>query len=74
MKQGNFCRAGEKTGKDIFDWGCEYSFACVYFPNADQLILLDWEFVPEETGEATISKFMMARLYKILKEKKYGSN
>ena len=69
-KWGKMCRTDEIDGKPIFEWGCEYSFACIYFSKSDKLIILDWEFVPEKKGEATASKTMMKRLSKKFKQKR----
>ena len=69
-KWGKFCKTGEIDSKPVYEWGCEYSFACIYFPMADKLIILDWEFIPKGSGEATASKIMMSRLHRIFKQKK----
>ena len=45
-------------------YGVEYCFACIYFPESDQIILLDWEEVPKNGSESTSSKILMERLKK----------
>ena len=46
------------------EYGVEYCFACIYFPESDQIILLDWEKVPKNGSESASSKIIMERLKK----------